>query len=475
MIYNIESPYIYGELVCQSGFPAQFIRFKEDGSAIVLMPSGDVRFLDKNSKATIHDACSKIPELVPTTLKSIPKRISPLSGHISKSTLEKSGTPVLKQRFSEYKENIDNRRINDFPEIPKTIVSQPSPSPIPESSPKSGWEINRNSIPSFSFPKVDLHKFLEQPINQEESIDQDKLPEIPKNTFKPIALELEPKEEPIPEQGTKRRWKQVVKVVAVVGLAILGCFLIDDIVKGRTISFPGSFSNSSNANASLVLSNTQCNITLKDNHQHIVLGKCTDEEIDDAFDKFNKKIEESQEIHDKQLKEETKRELDELRKEHQANREATAARSKELDERIRKLTNPTPEEKAQAQKEAEIKGLENFEKEFEEIFGRNAPPLQKPIDCAVLDPESYKSSSDFERILSEKLNPLCEEHAKIILTQKDKEFDEKLYKDKGCAHIRSIFRNVSLVTHPDKNLDEKELATEALRIAKAAAKTLCNP
>lgn len=188
----------------------------------------------------------------------------------------------------------------------------------------------------------------------------------------------------------------------------------------------------------------------------------------------------------KKIREEHKKAMDEywknynqrwakIKKEVDSDRQEMEAAREAREERHRKLFNPTPEEKVQEQKEAEEEGLKEFEKLFEEIFGSRAPALPKPANCPTVDPNSYKNLSELERILDKTLNPSCPEHAKIILTQRNKVFDESLFKKDGCAYIKPIFRNMSLLTHPDKNPNQQDLATNAFNAVKLAQQVLCSP
>lgn len=59
-----------------------------------------------------------------------------------------------------------------------------------------------------------------------------------------------------------------------------------------------------------------------------------------------------------------------------------------------------------------------------------------------------------------KLNPLCAEHAKVILSRA---WDEKAFKAEGEQYVKRTFRNYALIVHPDKGGTEE--ASQKLNIA----------
>lgn len=94
--------------------------------------------------------------------------------------------------------------------------------------------------------------------------------------------------------------------------------------------------------------------------------------------------------------------------------------------------------------------------------------------CPKIDADALKTLDDFTRAAHPTLDPLCAEHAKVILTPSGETFDEAAFEEKGCQYIKPKFRQISLMTAVDKNLDKEQEATKASINVNVAAKTLCD-
>jgi len=85
------------------------------------------------------------------------------------------------------------------------------------------------------------------------------------------------------------------------------------------------------------------------------------------------------------------------------------------------------------------------------------PPIE---NCPV--PQGLSGLSNLKLATHTGLNPRgCLNHAKIILAGSNMKFDEKQFRDQKCGYVNNLFRNMSLIMHPDKNLMNPKIAAEA--------------
>lgn len=460
MIYNIESPLIYGDRICQSGFPAQLVSC-HGGTAKVLMSSGEVLLFSSDLTATVL----KSPKIISKT-HTFYRKISP------------NGDVKLIDSSSKIKELPSN--LQEDPGIFEKRLNYPKP------------EANASTL------------------------------------------------------------RKIIKVAAVIGLAIIGFALIDDILNGRIKWFGSSFKEPSKDYFNESSSNINPCTPEISAYKVKIIGKCTHEEIDNAYaestrlfqereaqlkeeaqikiDEYSKKIkktinkasqipcianispyrvmlsgkctdEEKEKAYaesdrlfqerEAQLKEETQIKLDEhlkntkLFKERQAKlreegkREAVEGAKKtqamidktEADwlERERRRYNPTPEERAADQAEIDkeldrkFKGWPGYVPRYE----AQKPEIQECPENKVIvpNPEKYLTLSDIVRASHPDLDARCKQAAGIILN---------IDPEANCKNeISKKFREISRKIHPDKNPNQKELAEKALISLNNAYETLC--
>lgn len=198
-------------------------------------------------------------------------------------------------------------------------------------------------------------------------------------------------------------------------------------------------------------------------------------EINREFDRREKARKEKEGVDEAEnirIREENKRKLEKIYLEHEIERNASRELSEEIDEMMRRTFSPTPEEMAQKIKEAEEAGSKEFEKLFETFHQSHQGLLPIPPDCQFVDPIAFKNLTIFEKISHPSFNPLCPEHAKIILTHQGKDFDQQAYKDRGCTYIKTdLSRSLFLATHPDKNPSKD--AADAFQAVQTASAVLC--
>jgi len=144
------------------------------------------------------------------------------------------------------------------------------------------------------------------------------------------------------------------------------------------------------------------------------------------------------------------KERDEFVQRRKDKEQADLKRHKEADERI------------------EAKANETYERLMNEYYQTYylAPPPPVAENCFAVDAAAFADLSDMDRCAHKDLNPLCENHARMILSL-GKEI-------KDCKETGRLAKKLKVTTHPDNKPSYiKELAQKAFIAVEQAFETLC--
>lgn len=192
---------------------------------------------------------------------------------------------------------------------------------------------------------------------------------------------------------------------------------------------------------------------------------CTHEDIDKAADERIQLLEkayEKQKIDD----EEQSRRIKEVAKEYKTpSFQKLEKEVEELNERIRRRENPTPEEQEEDERnieEATYEAMNQWFKKFDDHFPKIDDKQGCPENSAKLSPTGdYLKLTPIELALDTKVSAFCREHAEIILGV-DQEASKAVKKKR--------FYELSLAYHPDKNSHKN--ASKAFELIRTAYETL---